>query len=158
MRGRNWRQVGQDDEGDEGGKQSQANDHRSNSARLAPLRGSGANCCLGCGGLFDGHRPPAATHGEQPPYLDKDAKRLRPSPALMLLYNNVAELRQIRGAKTILLALSAAAAKHLNVEIADFLTQGVAVKPQEIGRPDLISAGGSQAAVSNGYSISRRMR
>ncbi|MGB8621076.1 MAG: hypothetical protein WCD65_26670, partial [Pseudolabrys sp.] len=60
--------------------------------------------------------------------MDKDAKGLRPSPGLMLLYNNVAELRQIRGAKTILLALSAAPAKHLDVEIADFLPQSVAVE------------------------------
>ena len=76
--------------------------------------------------------------------MDKDAKGLRPSPGLMLLYNNVAELRQIRGAKTILLAFSAAPAKHLDVEIADFLPQSVAVETQEIGRPDLISAGGCQ--------------
>jgi hypothetical protein len=34
---------------------------------------------------------------EQPP-LAKHAKG-KPSPALMLLYNNVAELRQFRGAK-----------------------------------------------------------
>jgi hypothetical protein len=50
-----------------------------------------------------------------------------PSPALMLLYNNVAELRQIRGTKAIVRGLLVAAAKHLNVEVADFLPQGVAV-------------------------------
>jgi hypothetical protein len=45
----------------------------------------------------------------------------------MLLYNNVAELRQIRGTKAIVRGLLVAAAKHLNVEVADFLPQGVAV-------------------------------
>src|SRR5262249_47429463 len=38
-------------------------------------------------------------------------------------------------------AFSVAAAKHLNVEVADFLPQSVAVKPQQIGCPDLISPG-----------------
>jgi hypothetical protein len=32
--------------------------------------------------------------------LDERPNRLGPSPALMLLYNNVAELRQFRGAKS----------------------------------------------------------
>src|SRR6516164_314589 len=36
---------------------------------------------------------------------------------------------------------SVAAAKHLNVEVADFLPQSVAVKPQQIRCPDLISPG-----------------
>jgi len=76
--------------------------------------------------------------------LDKVTKGLRPSPALMLLYNNVAELRQIRGTKAIVRGLLVAAAKHLNVEVADFLPQGVAVKTQQSRCADLISAGRGQ--------------
>ena len=48
------------------------------------------------------------------------------SPALMLLYNNVAELRQNGGAKTpvgLIGAVSlAAAAEDLDIKVADFLT------------------------------------
>jgi len=51
--------------------------------------------------------------------------------ALMLLYNNVAELRQFRGCK-----LSrdfhdlVAAAEELDVQIANFFAQGIAIDPQ----------------------------
>src|SRR5215831_12364566 len=40
---------------------------------------------------------------------------------------------------------SGATAKHLYVEVADFLPQSVAVKPQQIGRADLISPGRGQS-------------
>jgi hypothetical protein len=33
---------------------------------------------------------------------------------------------------------------NLNIEIADLLPQGVAVKPKEIGGPDLVASGGGQ--------------
>src|ERR1700731_4391246 len=40
--------------------------------------------------------------------------------------------------------LSTAAAVDLNVQIADLFAEGIAVKPQEVGRPDLIAAGRCQ--------------
>ena len=67
-----------------------------------------------------------------------------PSPALMLLYNNVAELRQIRGAKRRFGYLGSAAPENLDVEVADFLAQGIAVDAQQIRGADLIAAGRSQ--------------
>ena len=50
----------------------------------------------------------------------------------MLLYNNVAELRQNRGIKTTVGFTEAlvAAAENLNIEVADFLAQGIAIDPQ----------------------------
>src|SRR6478672_4535591 len=60
----------------------------------------------------------------------------------MLLYNNVAELRQIRGLKRP--ARLIAAAVDLNIEVADFLAQGVAVDAEQIGRANLVAAGGSK--------------
>src|SRR5262245_19383892 len=42
-------------------------------------------------------------------------------------------------------SFSGATAKHLYVEVADFLPQSVAVKPQQIGRADLISPGRGQS-------------
>src|SRR5438876_7846692 len=73
--------------------------------------------------------------------------------ALMLLYNNVAELRQFRGAlyravanrhhqKNPIAGALAAAAEDLNVEIADFLTQRVAIDPEQICGADLVAASG----------------
>src|SRR5262245_15748849 len=71
-----------------------------------------------------------------------------PASPLMLLYNNVAELRQFRGYETRMWPIghprSPAAAEHLNIEIADFLAQGVAVDPQQVGGPDLVAAGRRQ--------------
>ncbi len=67
-----------------------------------------------------------------------------PSPALMLLYNNVAELRQIRGAKTRICYLGSAAAEDLDVEVADLLAKGVAVDAEQIRGADLIAAGRGQ--------------
>ena len=64
-----------------------------------------------------------------------------PSPALMLLYNNVAELRQIRGAKRGFSYRASVAAENLDVEIADLLAQGIAVDAQQICGADLIAAG-----------------
>src|SRR6185503_20941841 len=69
-------------------------------------------------------------------------------PLLMLLYNNVAGLRQFLGSGAPGNAgknLSAAGPDHLDVQIADFLAQGVAVEPQQVGSPDLIATGGSQS-------------
>src|SRR6185503_19310979 len=63
-------------------------------------------------------------------------------PALMLLYNNVAELRQIRGLKRP--ARLIAAAVDLNIEVADFLAQGVAVDAEQVGRANLVAAGGGE--------------
>src|SRR5262249_25943970 len=72
--------------------------------------------------------------------------------ALMLLYNNVAELRQFRGAQGRAVAnrhhqksnarASAAAAEDLDIEIADFLAQRVAIDAEQIRRPDLVTARG----------------
>src|SRR5262245_37356984 len=39
---------------------------------------------------------------------------------------------------------SVTATKDLNIEVADFLAQCISVKPQQIGRTDLIAAGGCQ--------------
>src|SRR6266508_4742956 len=39
---------------------------------------------------------------------------------------------------------STAAAEYLDVEIADFLAQGIAVDPQQVGRPDLVPTGGCE--------------
>ena len=70
----------------------------------------------------------------------------RHGPSLMLLYNNVAELRQNRGAKPQFAQPEGlvAPAENLDVEVADFLPQSIAVDPQQVGRPDLIAAGGGQ--------------
>jgi hypothetical protein len=52
-------------------------------------------------------------------------------PALMLLYNNVAELRQFRGCKsTRYFRDLVAAAEELDVQIANFFAQGIAIDPQ----------------------------
>src|SRR5262249_369709 len=68
----------------------------------------------------------------------------------MLLYNNVAGLRQFRGAPSRPVAdrhhsnariknASAATAEDLNIEIADFLPQRIAIDPEQIRRPDLVA-------------------
>jgi hypothetical protein len=41
---------------------------------------------------------------------------------------------------------SAAAAEHLDVEIADLLAQRVAIDPEQIGGPDLVAAGGRSSS------------
>src|SRR5262249_39558014 len=75
---------------------------------------------------------------------------------LMLLYNNVAGLRQFRGAPSRAVAdrhhsnariknASAATAEDLNIEIADFLPQGIAINPEQIRRADLVTAGSGQS-------------
>jgi len=52
-------------------------------------------------------------------------------PALILLYNNVAELRQFRGCKsTRYFRDLVAAAEELDVQIANFFAQGIAIDPQ----------------------------
>src|SRR5262245_51345406 len=78
------------------------------------------------------------------------------SRLLMLLYNKVAGLRQFRGAPSRPVAdrhhsnariknASAATAEDLNIEIADFLPQGIAIDPEQIRRADLVAAGGCQS-------------
>src|SRR5260370_40412518 len=66
----------------------------------------------------------------------------------MHFYNNVAELRHFRGAWAPAApnapGASAAAAEHLDVEVADFLAQCVAVDPEQVGGPDLIAARGRE--------------
>src|SRR5690348_3608730 len=60
----------------------------------------------------------------------------------MLLYNNVAELRQIRGLKKP--ARLIAAAVDLDIEVADFLAQGVAIDAEQVGRAYLVAAGSGE--------------
>ena len=69
----------------------------------------------------------------------------------MLLYNNVAELRQFRGARKRPVANrhhreggSAAATEDLDIEVADFLAQRVAVDPEQVRGADLIAARGGE--------------
>ena len=101
-----------------------------------------------------------------------------PSPALMLLYNNVAELRQNSGAKTTVRLIRGpafahglsrkpvatpiksgqairdhaliAAPENLDVEIADFLSQRIAIDPQQVGGANLVAAGGGQSRCQQG--------
>ena len=79
-------------------------------------------------------------------------------PPVMLLYNNVAQLRQLLGGLgslgrrppittgavlslyRFLRRLTAAGAINLDVQIADLLPQGVAVDAEQIGGADLIAA------------------
>src|SRR6478672_820100 len=72
------------------------------------------------------------------------AVRVGSTSPLMLLYNNVAELRQFSGGACpprIGEAALAAGPDHLDIQVADLLAQGVAVQPQQIGGPDLVTAG-----------------
>jgi hypothetical protein len=55
---------------------------------------------------------------------------------LMHSYHIVAELRQFRGESSRLTS----APVHLDIQIADFLPQGVAVEPKKVSRADLIAA------------------
>src|SRR2546430_12758172 len=75
-------------------------------------------------------------------------------------YHNVAELRQFHGATDAELSSQhrvkpphrgrgsrkrlAAAPIDLDIEIPDLLAERVAVQPEQIGRPDLVAAGGRQ--------------
>src|SRR4029078_10284156 len=74
---------------------------------------------------------------------------------VMLLYNNVAGLRQIRGMADRAVAIrhqacrepaiaSIAAAEDLNIEVPDLLPQRVAVDPEKVGGPDLVRQGGRE--------------
>ena len=86
-------QIGEDDEGDEGRQQRQADGDRPEHARLAPPRRRGRQRGFG-GSLIDAHCPPAADRAER----NSGTVRSRSAPrTLMLLYNNVAELRRFRG-------------------------------------------------------------
>jgi hypothetical protein len=84
-----------------------------------------------------------------------------PLPQVMLLYNNVAQLRQFVGAiftqscgigrlsgRRELLELvrtsAPAGAIDLNLEIANFLAQRIAIDAEEVGGTDLIAVGRRQ--------------
>jgi hypothetical protein len=63
---------------------------------------------------------------------------------VLLFYNNVAELRQFRGTRTAPRSRFSAAAENLNVQVTDFLAQGIPVDPEQVGGADLITAGGRE--------------
>ena len=70
------------------------------SIRVSPRLAAGAGKRgFGGGSLFDAHKPLAADDGDALPRERHAKKGSAALPALMLLYNNVAELRQIRGLK-----------------------------------------------------------
>ena len=89
---------------------------------------------------------------------------------VMLLYNNVARLRQFlgairqrsrhcfRGNVGAWPDSAAAGAIDLDFQIADLLAQRVAVDAQKVGGADLVAAGCRQRRGSSGPSTSRRMR
>jgi len=73
----------------------------------------------------------------------KTYKRLMPQ--VMLLYNNVAELRQFHGGEIQKMKLKQGVRKSsigsydLNIQIPDFLAQSIPVNPEEFSRPDLVA-------------------
>ena len=83
--------------------------------------------------------------------------RYAPPSLLMLLYNNVAKLRRSREVSCQLNAAllvrpsnlgrsqaRSATPIDLDIEVADFLAQGISVDAEQVGRPDLIAACGGQ--------------
>src|SRR3954468_411152 len=97
-------------------------------------------------------RQPVTVRQNRPLGRPPDHRRYFP---VMLLYNNVAGLRQIRGVADRAVAIphqacrepavaSIAAAEDLNIEVSDLLPQRVSVDPEQVGGPDLVSPGGRE--------------
>src|SRR5262245_16569357 len=96
-------------------------------------------------------REPVTVRGNTPVQVPPTDRWCR---ELMLLYNNVAGLRQFRGARSRAVAdrqpgqktakrkALAVTAEYLDFQISDFLTQRVAIDPEQIGRADLVAASG----------------